>query len=234
MASLWPLWQLLLFLIGAYLLGSLPTAYLAGRWLRGVDVREYGSGNVGGNNAGAVIGLWALVVVGLIDIGKAALPAWLALGPLDLGTGPAVLAGLCATAGHDWSLFLHFSGGRGVSGVLGTLVVVFPWGAAFLLLALFVGWRLKNTAGSSVGLLGLPPLSLALGMAPAVTWGCLAMIVVTSLKRLEANGRPLPRGEARWGVIWRRLWLDRDIDDHQAWLARRPGEGEGIGQGLQD
>jgi glycerol-3-phosphate acyltransferase PlsY len=197
-----------------------------------VDVREYGSGNVGGNNAGAVIGLWALVVVGLIDIGKAALPAWLALVPLDLGLGPAVVAGLCATIGHNWSIYLRFSGGRGVSGIVGTLLVVFPWGAALILLGLFVGWRVKNTAGSSVGLLGLPLLSLALDMPAAVTWGCLAMIVVTALKRLEANRRPLPAGDARWGVIWRRLWLDRDIDDHQAWLARRPGEG--IGTDLQD
>jgi len=220
--TLWSLWQLLLYFIGAYLLGSLPTAYLAGRWLRGVDVRDYGSGNVGGNNAGAVIGLWALVLVGLIDIGKALLPAWLALGPLDLGPGAAVLAGLCATAGHDWSIFLNFYGGRGVSGVLGTLLAVFPWGAALVLLALFAGWRLKNTAGSSVGLLALPLASVALGMAPAVTWGCLAMIAITALKRLEANRRPLPPGDARWDVIWRRLWLDRDIDDHQAWLARRP------------
>jgi len=221
----WSWWQLLLFLIGAYLLGSIPTAYLAGRLLRGVDVRDYGSGTVGGSNAGNVIGLWAMIVVGVLDIGKAALPAWLAMGPLDLGPGPAVLAGLSATAGHDWSIFLGFSGGRGVSGVVGTLLVVFPWGALFVLLAMFVSWRLKSTAGSSVGLLGLPLMSLALGMAPAVTWGCLAMIVVTALKRLEANGRPLPKGAERRGVIWRRLWLDRDIDDHEAWLARRPKKG---------
>lgn len=222
MNAVWPVWQLALFLIGAYLLGSMPTAYLAGRWLRGVDVRDYGSGNVGGNNAGNVIGPWARIVVGLIDIAKAAVPAWLALGPLDLGVGIAVLAGLCATIGHDWSIFLGFNGGRGISGILGTLLVVFPWGAAFLLLAMFAGWRLNSTAGSSAGLLGLPMLSLILDMEPAVTWGCLAMIAITALKRLEANRRPLPKGPERRRVIWRRLWLDRDIDDHEAWLARRP------------
>ena len=132
------------------------------------------------------------------------------------------LAGLSATIGHNWSIYLGFSGGRGISGILGTLMVVFPWGALFLLLALFAGWRLGNTAGSSVGLLGLPLLSLLLDAPAAVTWGCLAMIVITALKRLEANRRPLPEGPERWGVIWRRLWLDRDIEDHETWLAQRP------------
>lgn len=217
-----PPWQIILYLFAAYLLGSIPTAYLAGRWLRGVDIRDYGSGNVGGNNAGALIGSWARVVVGLLDVAKAAIPAGLALGPLDLGTGVAMLAGLSATIGHDWSIFLGFTGGRGISAILGTLLVLFPWGVAFLLLAMFIGWRLGNTAGSSVGLLGLPLLSLILDMDPAVTWGCVAMIVITALKRLDANRRPLPEGKDRWAVIWRRLWLDRDIDDHEAWLARRP------------
>jgi glycerol-3-phosphate acyltransferase PlsY len=129
---------------------------------------------------------------------------------------------LAGTIGHNWSIFLGFTGGRGISGILGTLVVVFPWGALFLLLVMFVGWRLGSTAGSTVGILSLPLLSLLFDMPSAVIWGCVAWIVITALKRLEANRRPLPQGPERRGVIWRRLWLDRDIDDHEAWLARRP------------
>ncbi len=217
-----PIWQIVLYLTGAYLLGSMPTAFLLVRLLKGVDLRQYGSGNVGGSNAGIVLGQWALIVVGFIDIAKAVLPTWLALFPLDLGYGVAVATGLSIAVGHCWSIFLGFSGGRGLSTIVGTLLVVFPWGAAFVLLATFVGWRLKSTAGSTVGLLGLPFLSLALDMPAAVTWGCLAMIAITALKRLEANRAPLPKGPERWGVIWRRLWLDRDIADHKEWLARRP------------
>jgi len=220
-----PIWQLILFLIGAYLVGSIPTAYLAGRLLRGIDIREYGSGNVGGNNAGNLLGRPALILVGFVDIGKAVILTWLALVPMDLGYEAAIATGLCTTIGHNWSIFLGFTGGRGLSTIVGTLVVVFPWGAVFLMLTTLAGWPLKNTAGSTVGLLGLPFLSLALSMPLAMTWGCVGMILITALKRLEANRTPLPEGSDRWGVIWRRLWQDRDIADHEAWLSRRPPAG---------
>ena len=57
-----------------------------------------------------------------------------------------------------------------------------------------------------------------------VTLGCLAMVLIAVLKRLEANRAPLPAGPERWPTIWRRVWLDRDIADHEEWLARRPPE----------
>ena len=217
-----PIWQLILYLVGAYLIGSIPTAYLAGRLLKGIDIREYGSGNVGGSNAGNTLGRPLMFIVGFIDIIKVALPTWLALVPLDLGYGPAVAAGLSATIGNNWSILLGFTGGRGLSAFLGMLVIVFPVGAGFLMLAIIIGFFFRTTAGSTVGLLGLPFLSMALDMPDAVTWGCVGMILITALKRLEANRSPLPPGPERWGVIWRRLWLDRDIADHQKWLARRP------------
>jgi glycerol-3-phosphate acyltransferase PlsY len=217
-------WLILLTLLGAYLIGAIPSAYIITRLLKGVDIRDYGSGNVGGSNAGNTLGMWALFLIAAIDIGKGALVVWLAFYSLDLGYGPAVAAGLCATIGHNWSIYLGFNGGRGLSTIVGTLLILFPWGAVFFLLSAFVGWRLKSTAGSTVGLLGLPLLSLLLDMPPAVTWGTVAMIVITALKRLEANGLPLPDGPERWGVIWRRLWLDRDLADHAQWLARRPAD----------
>jgi len=219
-----PAWQAVGYLLGAYLLGSIPTAYLLARWLRGVDLRQYGSGNVGGNNAGAVLGLWAMVLVGVIDMAKAALPAWFAFHGLQQGYPLAVSAGLCALAGHDWSVFIGFYGGRGVGTIMGTLLVVFPWGALILLTALFIGWQLRSTAGSTIGLLLLPVASLLLDMPSAVTYGCLGMILITAAKRLGANRAPLPVGKQRWSVIWRRLWLDRDIADHKVWLARKPGD----------
>ncbi len=218
------IWLILLYLLAAYLFGAIPSAYIIVRLLKGTDIRDYGSGNVGGSNAGNALGLWAMILIAAIDIAKGALVVWLAFYPLDFGYAPAVAAGLCATIGHNWSIYLRFSGGRGLSTMVGTLLVVFPWGAVFFLLSAFIGWRLKSTAGSSVGLLGLPLLSLLLDMPPAVTWGALAMILITSLKRLEANRRPLPDGPDRWAVIWRRLWLDRDLADHAQWLARRPAD----------
>jgi len=217
-------WQVLLYLGASYLLGAIPTAYLAVRLMKGVDIRQYGSGTVGGSNAGEVIGRWATILVGIIDLSKAAFPAWLALYGLDLGYPLAVAAGLCALIGHNWSIFIGFYGGRGLGTIVGTLFVIFPWGTLILLLTMLIGWRLHNTAGSTVGLLLLPIASLMLEMPPAVTAGTVGMILITAAKRLEANRAPLPEGEDRFQVIWRRLWLDRDIADHKEWLSRRPGD----------
>lgn len=215
-------WQVVLLCGGAYLLGSIPAAYLAGRLILGVDIREYGTGNVGGNNLWHSGARWALFPVGFFDIAKAALPAWLALGPLDLGYGAAVLVGLCAVIGHAWSIFLGFTGGRAVSTIVGTLLVVFPVGALIQLLVMGVGLVLRARQLTTIGLLSMPFLSLAFARPPAVTYGCIAMVALTAVKRLEANRAPLPSGRERWSVLWRRLWLDRDIPSHEQWVARRP------------
>lgn len=222
MESDYETWQIAITILVAYLIGSIPSAYILVRLLKGVDIREYGSGNVGGSNAGTTLGLWAMFVIGIVDVFKGGLVAWLVYSPLDMGLGMAVIAGLTTTIGHNWSIFLGFNGGRGLSTIVGILTVLFPWGSLFFLVVTFVGWRLKSTAGSTVGLLGLPFLSLILVMPMAITLGTLGMIGVTALKRLEANGQPLPDGSQRWPVIWRRLWLDRDMADHKAWLARQP------------
>jgi len=105
-------WKAISLLIGAYLLGSIPTAYLAGRWLKGIDIRQHATGNVGGSNVWHSVTHWAIVPVGLFDVCKAALPAWLALGPLELGYPLAIGVGLCAALGHAWSPFLGLTGGR--------------------------------------------------------------------------------------------------------------------------
>ncbi len=215
-------WQITITLLVAYVIGAIPSAYILVRLLKGVDIRDYGSGNVGGSNAGTILGLWAMFFIGIVDVVKGGLVAWLVFIPLNMGLSMALLAGLATTVGHDWSPFLGFNGGRGLSTIVGILTVLFPWGSLFFLVVTFIGWRLKSTAGSTVGLLGLPFLSLALDMPQAMTWGTLGMILITALKRLEANRQPLPVGGERWPVIWRRLWLDRDLADHKAWLARQP------------
>jgi glycerol-3-phosphate acyltransferase PlsY len=218
------LWKGVLLLLGAYLVGAIPTAYLAGRWLRGIDIRQYGTGNVGGSNVWHSVARWAVVPVGLFDLGKAALPTWLALGPLDLGYPMALTAGLCTALGHAWPVTMGFIGGRALGTMLGILVVVFPWGALIQLLAMLLGLVLRFDLMTTLGLLALPLLSAGFGRPPAVTVGCIAMIVLTAVKRAEGNRRPLPRSPERWAVIWRRLWLDRDMRDHQEWVARAPGE----------
>ncbi len=215
--------QAALLIVAGYLLGSIPTAYLAGRLLKGLDVRRYGSGTVSGSMVWEHVARWAIVPVGIFDLGKAALPTWLGL-QLGLGEPVAAAAGLAATAGHNWPLFLGFTGGRGVSGILGVLAVLFPWGAVWMLAFLAAGWLLgDSTVWTVAGVVTVPALAFWLDEPPVVAPVAGAMLLLLLVKRLEANRRPLPpRGPARRQVILRRLLYDRDIASHEEWIRRTP------------
>jgi glycerol-3-phosphate acyltransferase PlsY len=215
-----------LLIISGYLVGSIPTAYLVGKWLKGLDVRHYGSGTVSGSMVFEHVARWAVVPVGLFDMGKAALPAWLGL-QLGLGMPVATAGGLAALIGHNWPVFLHFTGGRGLGTFLGLLLVIFPWGFPWMLGFLAVGWLLGDSAPwALVGLITLPLFAHLVGGPDVVGPATGIMLLVTLIKRLEANRRPLPPpGPERRKVLLRRLFLDRDIASHREWLDRRP-EGE--------
>jgi len=214
-------------IIIGYLLGSIPTAYLVGRVVRGIDLRRYGSGTVSGTSVYYHVGRPWILVVGVCDLAKGALPTWLAL-RLDLGLSIAVLAGLAAIVGHNWPIFLGFVGGRGLGSFLGVLMVIFPWGFPWLLFWLAVGRLTKVTPiGALLGLVSLPCVMSLAGQPPAVILAAIAMIMLTVLKRLEANRLPLPAApQARKRVLWRRLWLDRDVPSNEAWVYRMPGDAE--------
>lgn len=116
----------------AYLMGSLPTAFIAGKIARSIDIREHGSGNVGATNVFRVLGAkWGSAVL-VIDIAKSFL-AVLICGPLiqeAWNTVPIsvllLLTGMSAIAGHIWTPFLRFAGGKGVASSLGVALAVMP------------------------------------------------------------------------------------------------------------
>lgn len=213
--------MLILLLLGGYLSGSVHPAFLAGA-LRGIDLRQYGGGTVSATGAYHHVARWAFLPVALLDVLKAAVPAWLGLqlaGPLG-----AAAAGLAAVVGHNWSAFLGLRGGRGLSPYLGLLLVVFPPGALWLAGWVILGRLLGQTpAASLLALLGIPLLARLADQPPAVLWASLAMLALTVLKRLEANRLPLPADPLeRRRVLWRRLWLDRDVPRGEPWVERRP------------
>jgi glycerol-3-phosphate acyltransferase PlsY len=214
--------QTILLVIGGYLLGSIPSAYLAGKWVRGIDLRKYGSGTVSGSMVWEHVAKWALFPVGIFDVLKAAFPTWLGL-ELGLGEGAAVAAGLAALVGHNWPLYLGFTGGRGLSPFLGTLTVIFPWGFPWMLAFLAVGYLLGDSAPWALAsLILLPVFNYFMEGPTIVNVAALVMVVITIAKRLEANRRPLPEEPAeRRKVILRRIFFDRDIASHQEWINRK-------------
>ncbi|MGB8252939.1 MAG: glycerol-3-phosphate acyltransferase, partial [Anaerolineaceae bacterium] len=150
----------LMIIVLGYLLGSIPSAYIIGHLLKGRDLRHYGSGTVSGSMVYEHVARWAVIPVGLFDVAKAALPAWLAM-HLGLGEVVAVIGGLAAAVGHNWPIFLNFTGGRGISTFLGLLLVVFPWGIPWLLVPLAIGYLLKDS----------PPFALfSMGTLPLLTY----------------------------------------------------------------
>lgn len=214
--------QALLVLLG-YLSGSVSFAYLAGRLWRRMDLRLYGSRKLGGSNAYHFLGFGGMALAGILDVGKALWSAWLS-SRLDSELGVTVLIGLGAMVGHNWSCYLGFKGGRGISAILGLLLCVFPWGAAWLL-GWIVGGRLMPHAAAGPALLGfmsLPFFAVLLDQPSATVWGCLGMLLLTILKRLEGTRQPLPPRESVWRVLWRRLVLDRDIANFEAWVHHTP------------
>jgi glycerol-3-phosphate acyltransferase PlsY len=206
-----------------YLLGSVPSAYLAGKWLKELDLRQYGSGTVSGSMVYEHVAWWAVVPVGLFDIFKATIPAWLGI-RFGLGEAMAAMAGLAAAIGHNWPIYLRFTGGRGISTFLGTWLVIFPWAFPWMLAFLALGWILGDSAPFALaGMVTLPIFSHLLDGPSLVLPISVAVVLITLVKRIEANHRPLPQvGPERRRVLLLRAFFDRDLLDHKAWIRREP------------
>lgn len=145
----------------AFILGSIPFAYLAGR-LRGIDIRRHGSGNIGATNAFRVLGPAMGATVLLLDAGKGALATWLGL---PYGDTAAVIAGLAAILGHTFSPFMKFKGGKGVASGAGVVLTLVPDVGliCLILFGLVVGITKYVSAGSILVAIMLPILMVFLG-----------------------------------------------------------------------
>ncbi|VBB06162.1 glycerol-3-phosphate acyltransferase plsy [Lucifera butyrica] len=150
----------LLAVIGlSYLIGSIPNGLLIGKGLTGVDIRQFGSKNIGATNAFRVLGPWPALAVFVSDMLKGV--AGVYLGSWLVGTPLAqLLGGIAAIAGHNWSVFLGFKGGRGVSTGLGVIAMLVPKVTLiiFLVWGVIVFTTRYVSLGSVVGAALLPVL----------------------------------------------------------------------------
>jgi glycerol-3-phosphate acyltransferase PlsY len=213
-------------LIAGYLFGSLSPAYWLGRRLGRVDLRHSGSGNLGATNVGVHFGRRAGMTVAILDALKALAPTLLALRFFGLDAAIAVAIGV--VAGHNWSVLLRFTGGRGGICAAAAVAVFAP---KLLLLALPImalGYLRNNPAPAlAMVLLLTVPFGIMVKLAPIQIAGAAAIGTLLFLKRLHANGLTLPAGERRSTVLLRRLWWDRDIADDGAWQHRQMARGAG-------
>lgn len=181
--------------VGAYFLGSLPTALLVVKFVTGKDVRFSGSGNVGGTNAARAAGLRIGAVVTLVDMGKGALPV-MVMQWYDPASRWLALAMLAAVVGHIFPVWLGFRAGKGVATAFGAFLVLAPGaaGAAFLVWLIVVGVGRFVALGSMIASACFPVLLYLLVRPPEpVMWAVVAVSALIVVKH-RSNMENLVRG----------------------------------------
>ena len=181
------------FIVCAYLLGSIPFGFAIGK-IKGVDIRKYGSGNIGTSNVARILGKKAAIATLLGDGLKGLFPVLLARF-LGLDEGWIVAVGLAAIAGHNWSMYLKFKGGKGVTTTYGAYLGI-AWLPGLLTIAT---WLLvtKVTKKSSLAALSSsalgPIFALVLGNSqPVIIFAVLGAVMIyarhtENIKRILAG-----------------------------------------------
>ena len=228
-----------LLILAAYLLGSVPAAYLAAKWSRGIDIRQYGSGNVGASNLLKFTSKKVVIPVIIFDAGKGMLMVWAAQ-LVGLGITQQLIVGLAAIIGHNWPVFLRFNGGRGGLTTLGVVVMLAPRLGLMLLAIAYLMAPFGQLALGMILVIASLPIFGWFSSAPVITWlfgqppstsehlpvtlGFLAIFLVVAIRRLVvprvAISASVPTGQ----LIVNRLLFDRDIKDRKAWTRRAPPE----------
>ena len=193
--------------LAAYVLGSVPTAYIVVRAVKGEDIRDVGSHNVGALNAYRRVGAWAGLTVLLVDGAKGVL-AVVAPRLLGIDEWALFITTPLVVAGHNWPVFLNFRGGKGAAAIFGISLVIVPWltvitaGPSVLVMLL-----LRNVVlGAALGFILLNTLLWVTGQGAQAVGLCLLLtLLVTGTYVLNVRNHILSSIKARQ---WRELFLE--------------------------
>jgi glycerol-3-phosphate acyltransferase PlsY len=150
---------LVLVAVCSYLIGAIPFSYIFGRILKGIDLRQHGSGNLGASNCYRILGPWVALTVLLLDIAKGFFPVFLAA-RIDFGAAAsgveghwfALAAMFASILGHLFCPYLKFTGGKGIATSAGAFLALSPWaflGAFVVFLLVFAARRIVSLASIS-------------------------------------------------------------------------------------
>lgn len=143
--------NLVIIALGAFLLGSIPTGYLVAR-AKGIDIRQHGSGNIGATNVFRTLGKPLGILVFVLDALKGFAAVWLASRFGGGSDWPVIIAAVAAIAGHNYTPWLGFKGGKGIATSAGVLIALMPWAVlaiALVWLAVFFATRYVSLASIS-------------------------------------------------------------------------------------
>ncbi len=196
-----------------YLLGAIPFAYIAGRLIKGVDIRQVGEGNVGALNTVREIGLVPGLIVLVVDMAKGAAAVLIATG-LDVSLIWVFAAGAAAVIGHNWPVFLKFKGGKGAATAIGVFLALMPseMGISLAIIGV-VGIITSNVRlGITVGLTLLPFITWLFNGSGWLIGFSLALSAFLLLRSLPGSRAEVNTDDGK------KLLFDRD---HYFWQAKK-------------
>ncbi|HSW57254.1 MAG TPA: glycerol-3-phosphate acyltransferase [Dehalococcoidales bacterium] len=210
--------------VSAYLIGSLPAAYLVVKWRFKKDIRNYGSGQVGGSNVFRNFSKRWGFAVGIYDLLKGVIFV-LITQYLGFSVAHQVVIGILVIAGHNWPVFLKFNAGRGVATALGVCFVIYPFGIwIFLAFAIFTLLVKSSPLPALIGMAAMPVSAWLRGETLAVTLGLTGLLLIIIIRRLIAplteRSKNIPKRE----LFLNRFLFDRDIRDAKTWVKFRKPE----------
>ncbi len=191
----------------AYLLGSIPFAYIVTRFVSGQDIRKLGSGNVGGNNVYRHVGLTAAIPVALFDVAKGtaavATAHWLLEVPLFEPNIYIFLAAIAAVVGHIWSIYLKFRGGNGLSATIGVLSILMPWETLIVVaLIIILKFVTRNLVlATNISLLTVPIFVWFIEKDMIYVVFCLVLVVVLILNFIPTARKALVKAGNRQNLL---------------------------------
>jgi acyl phosphate:glycerol-3-phosphate acyltransferase len=185
-------------IFSAYLFGSISFSYLITRLLKGVDIRDYGSGNAGATNTWRVLGKRLAAVVFMLDVLKGMAAVWLGY---DVSAGNQVVmmaCGITAVFGHNWPIFLRFRGGKGISTTVGVTAVLLLDAAllAGIIAILLIVVTRYVSLGSLVFTILVPIVMFFMHYSPILIWLYL-LITLVAIIRHKQNIIRLWQGQER-------------------------------------
>jgi len=164
-------------------------------------------------------------------LGKGIIMIWVAQ-LVGFGVAQQVTVGLAAIVGHNWPVFLRFSGGRGILTTLGVVVILpvinglIPWETAvFFVIAVIGAFIIHNVPlGVGIGIAVLPLVSWGLDRPISVILGFLAIFLIMVIRRLSASRSLDVASIGKKQLLLNRLLFDRDIRDRETWIDRMPNQ----------
>jgi glycerol-3-phosphate acyltransferase PlsY len=188
-------------IIIGYLLGAIPFAYIIARTRKGIDIRQKGSGNVGAlavwREVGPAFGIIALAS----DVGKGVLAVYVARW-LGLDVNWICAAGFAAVAGHNWSVFLKFGGGKGAATIMGVLLALMPVQFAIGLgIAILIVIPTSNIRLGMVGLACIPLIAWLFDKPPVYIYYPLFLILFLAACTIIGLKKEIARGGEKKGLI---------------------------------